>query len=135
MHDIASYDILVTSDFNVHLDDCDDRDVINFVDLLNIHKLVQHVEGPTHDNEYTLDLVITRSPEIVSKVTITNDKLSDHFSVKYFLPLSKPIHEKREVTYGKLNQIDFEKFSNNLQEQFDLIDPSCDLSNLVSTCN
>lgn len=52
--------ILLTGDYNVHVDVTSDYDAMKFADLLECFGLVQHVTEPTHEDGHTLDLIITR---------------------------------------------------------------------------
>ncbi|CAK6978912.1 trichohyalin-like [Scomber scombrus] len=74
--------IIITGDFNIHVDVKTDRSTIEFMKLLEESGLTQHVEQPTHQSGHTLDLVITRNVEI-SDLTVQDDEISDHYSV-YF---------------------------------------------------
>ncbi len=47
--------LLLTGDFNIHVDQKDDNFAINFSQLLESHDLVQHVGVSTHVNGHTLD--------------------------------------------------------------------------------
>ena len=62
-------------------------------------------------------------------------KISDHFAVKCQLALKKPGIEKKEVTFRKLNQIDFDKFNSDLCEEFKGFDHLCDINNLTASYN
>ena len=53
--------LVISGDFNFHLDDLCDNDTKKFMDLLETFRLSQHVSGPTHLSGHTLDLIITPS--------------------------------------------------------------------------
>ncbi|CAH3161729.1 unnamed protein product [Pocillopora meandrina] len=40
--------LVISGDFNLHLDDLRDNDTKKFMDLLETFSLSQHVSGPTH---------------------------------------------------------------------------------------
>ena len=48
--------LVISGDFNFHLDDLRDNDTKKFKDLLETFSLSQHVSGPTHLSGHTLDL-------------------------------------------------------------------------------
>ena len=76
--------LVISGDFNLHLDDLRDNDTKKFMDLLETFSLSQHVSGPTHLSGLTLDLIITRSSDdIVLASPKTTFPISDHllFSV------------------------------------------------------
>ncbi|XP_068704868.1 uncharacterized protein [Montipora foliosa] len=52
--------LIITGDFNIHVNNVNDSDACEFLDLLASLGLKQHVIGPTHEGGHTLDLVITR---------------------------------------------------------------------------
>ena len=51
-------ELLVTGDFNIHVDDTNDPNSRRFLDILDSLNLVQHVTEPTHKAGHTLDLVM-----------------------------------------------------------------------------
>jgi len=53
--------VIVAGDFNIHVNDPADRHASRLADLLDSLDLAQAVLMPTHRDENTLDLVITRS--------------------------------------------------------------------------
>lgn len=56
----SSYNrILVTGDFNIHVDNVSDPMAREFLNLLNCMDFTQHVAQPTHNRGHVLDLVIT----------------------------------------------------------------------------
>lgn len=107
--------LLVTGDFNVHVDDdqnnADGRD---FVRLMESYGMDQHVQGVTHVAGHTLDLIFTRSMNAPSEVEIIDACLSDHMLVKCRLPLSKPSKPRREVVYRRLRDIDLRTFKTDI---------------------
>ena len=62
-------------------------------------------------------------------------KISDHFAVICQLALRKPGIEKKEVTFRKLSQIDFDKFNSDLCEKFKGFDQLCDINDLTAAYN
>jgi hypothetical protein len=73
--------ILIVGDFNIHVDQRNDRNYIHFARLLDQYGWIQHVHGITHDAGHTLDLILTKKP---STLTIQSDSIkiepgvSDH---------------------------------------------------------
>ena len=70
--------LIITDDFNIHVNNTNDSDAGKFLDLLASLGLKQHVIGPIHEGGHTLDLVITRQYDQVPFVL---------GSVSHFLPL------------------------------------------------
>ena len=52
--------LLITGDFNIHVDVHNDSDAAHFLELLTSMGLEQHVDKPMHISGHTLDLIITR---------------------------------------------------------------------------
>ena len=53
--------LLVSGDFNFHLDDPSDTDARKFIELMDMFGLLQHITTPTHVSGHILDLIISRS--------------------------------------------------------------------------
>ena len=68
---ITSTPLLITGDFNFHVDVNHDQNARRFLDLLDTFNLKQHISTPTHRSGHTLDLIITRE----------NDKIASNFIV------------------------------------------------------
>jgi hypothetical protein len=52
----------------IHVDDLTDSNALQFVSLLDLANLTQHVSFPTHRLSHTLDLVITATDSILCPV-------------------------------------------------------------------
>ena len=75
---ICSEPLIITGDFNIHVDD--ESDSRDFLDLLQSMSLEQHVHQPTHEKGHTLDLTITRSPDsMISSIAAADELFFDHF--------------------------------------------------------
>ena len=76
-----NYDnILITGDFNIHVDNKENLRAIRFTDLLESMDFTQHVNKPTHNRGHTLDLVITKG--LNTKISSISDPLlSDHYCI------------------------------------------------------
>ena len=53
---LCQYSILITGDFNIHVNDLSNVDALRFQDLRESFGLEQHVHGPTHTHGHILDL-------------------------------------------------------------------------------
>ena len=74
--------LLITGDFNIHVDDPCNPDCVRFLDLLESMDLAQHVHVPTHKSGHTLDLIITRRADsLLSTDPMADYLFSDHFTV------------------------------------------------------
>ena len=71
--------LLVTSDFDIHVNVVGDPDRAKFLELIETVGLQQHVITPTHETGHTLDLIISRQCENLVKTTPVSDyHISDH---------------------------------------------------------
>ena len=65
--------LILTGDFNFHVDVASDSDAQVFLDLLTSIGLKQHVTVPTHISGHTLDLLITRENDpVISSVPVAD---------------------------------------------------------------
>ena len=75
-------DILISGDFNIHVDDPTDNYALSFLSLLDSFGLQQHILEPTHESKHTLDLLISRQQSnLVGRHNITDPILSDHYAL------------------------------------------------------
>ncbi|KAM8724111.1 uncharacterized protein AB9X84_003914 [Acanthopagrus schlegelii] len=86
--------IIVTGDFNIHVNEERRSYTDEFDFLLWINNFTQHLEEPTHEAGNTLDLVITSNVEI-SGLIVQDDGISDHYTV-YFNAKPKDTTDKTE---------------------------------------
>ena len=68
--------IIISGDFNLHIDKFDNPHSRDFLALLDTFNLTQHVQGPTHSQGHTLDLVITKG--VTVSLDIKELGVSDH---------------------------------------------------------
>ena len=124
--------VLISGDFNFHVDDQANREAAIFLDLIDSFNLEQHVTGPTHCDGHTLDLLLTRSTDdAISHVSTTNYLPSDHAAVKCLLNINRPDHVKREIRLRELRKIDIEAFRQDVLASPISTTPATDLDSLV----
>ena len=129
--------LLLVGDFNIHVDCFEDDNAVKFLNLLDSFNMTQHVNGATHNNDHTLDLVITRCDEqFVRNLCIHDPDLSDHLAVIGKLLFAKPSFEKKEILFRNLKSIDMETFRRDLSNS-DFLNQTGDhdLSGLISSYN
>ena len=101
--------LIITGDFNIHVNDTNDSDACEFLDLLASLCLKQHVIGPTHEGGHTLDLVIIRQYDQVIKSAPMIDRfISDRAAVLCQLDSVKPCTAVKEISYRQLKSIDMD---------------------------
>ena len=85
--------LMLTGDFNFHVDNPDNTEARNFLDLLNSAGFEQHFDGPTHCDGHTLDLIITRNHDnFTANLRILPELPSDHRGVLCNIDLPRPYH-------------------------------------------
>lgn len=88
---LTPHPIVISGDFNYHVDDSSNSDASAFLDILESADLVQNVTGSTHRSGRTLDLIISRDyNNIVSNVRVYRPDISDHGLI--ICSLRCPIH-------------------------------------------
>ena len=101
--------LLITGDFNIHVDVSDQSDVRTFLDLLESLSLVEHVTKPTHVDGHILDLIITRSSDnIILDPPYIDRFISDHVSVLCNLCEFKPPIIAKKISYRKIKSVNLD---------------------------
>ena len=98
---MCSEALVISGDFNLHLDDLHDNDTKKFMDVLETFSLFQHVSGPTHLLAHTLDSIITRK---------TTFPISDHFIIQCPIGFSLPALSCKKLAFRKLKSFDIAAF-------------------------
>lgn len=126
---ITSSKLLITDDFNFHVNKPSETHARKFLRMLNGFNLKQHVSGATHKNGNTLDLLITCSGDnFISDVRIIpgliNPKLFDHYAIHSQVQLKNPSFERKEMTYSKLRAVSIEALQTDIKSSTLLSDYS-----------
>ena len=101
--------LVITGDFNFHIDVASDLFRPHLTDSANSLGLTQLVQSPTHKLGHTLDLLITKSEsKTATSTTISGPCLSDHLAGNFTLP--KQPHLTKSITYHKLEAIVIAEF-------------------------
>ncbi len=61
---LAAYKVIIVCDFHIHVDN--EKDLLGsaFIDILNSIGVRQHVSGPTHCRNHTLDLILSHGIDV-----------------------------------------------------------------------
>src|SRR3989441_4975070 len=109
-------ELIITGDFNFHVDDPNSSSGSSFLSLLDTFGLSQLVSFPTHTVGHTLDLLITRSSfTLFSDVDYACPSLSDHHAI--LSVFSVPSHSRSlRITklIRKTKSINVTSFSNDI---------------------
>ena len=95
------------------------------------HTLIQHVFGPTHKDNHTLDLMITRACEdIIESWSTLNPHLSDHSAIHSKLSLARARPPKVKKQYRQIRGVDPIEFRNNVMASTLFSSPACNVNDL-----
>lgn len=108
---LRSEHLIIMGDFNIHVDQPNDRQNIAFLNVTESFGLLQLVKERTHRGGHTLDLVLIRGDDaktIQPVVSVEDHNLSDHSAVFLTIQLArKPqCREKKTLTLRKMKTID-----------------------------
>jgi hypothetical protein len=125
--------LLITGDFNIHVNDLSDSSATRFTNIINSMGLINHVDIPTHVQGHTLDLIITRASTDfhITDVQATH-YISDHSFICAITSLTKPVSGVKYVTRCKLGHVNMDSFKKDLQESDFCKHPANTLDELVS---
>ena len=118
-------------------DNVNDSAALQFLQLLDMFNLKQHVTGPTHKNGHTLDLFITRTDEnIAQDFSVFDPVISDHLAVCCTLALEKTPYPKKVIYYRKLKSIEMSRLrADIIQSPITSVDDSTNVLTLVDQYN
>ena len=132
----SSGHILLIGDFNFHVNDTTDGYANRFNNILNAFDLKQHVRDKTHKDGHTLDLVITRSDDLLVKQLCVQDPvISDHSAIHCDLFLQKPKFTKKYVEFRKLRNMNSESFLQDILDSNLFKEPPSNLNSFVAEYN
>ena len=87
---VAADNVLIVGDFNIHVDNEKDALGLAFKDILNSTGVRQHVSGPTHCRNYTLDLILSHGINVDAVEILQRcDDILDNYLVLCILHLAK----------------------------------------------
>lgn len=99
---LAADQILIVGDFNIHVDNEKDALGSAFIDILNSIGVRQHVSGPTHCRNHTLDLILSHGVDVDSvEIMQPSDDISDHYLVLCKLHIAKMLNLTSCYKYGR----------------------------------
>ena len=116
--DLATDKTLFVGDFNIHTDNRQDTDTINFLDTINGFNLQNLVTFPTHIKQHHLDLILDDPNNLLFHNVEPGMFLSDHCFIHCQLTIAKNLPITELVTYRKIKAIDLEAFKQDLELAF-----------------
>ena len=106
LHIATTKQLVLLGDFSIHVNKTDDRDAVEFSNLLDQFGLVQHVSDATHRRGHTLDLVLSRLHDTIVQDTYAQDHcFPDHYPVLLRLLTEHPANPIQTVCYRKIKSI------------------------------
>ena len=134
----ARHEVILTGDFNIHVNKPNDPKAKKLLAILDTFNLIQHIQEPTHNCGNTLDLLITQKNTKLKDFTVST-QLSDHNNIIFTLDVKKPEPIRKLVTNRQIKNIDITSFKNDIKQLFSFnIESSSSpqvLNNLVDTFN
>ncbi len=98
---LAADKVLIVGDFNIHVDNEKDALGSAFIDILNSIGVRQHVSGPAHCRNYTLDLILSHGIDVNGvEILQQSDAISNHYLVLCKLHIDKTVNSTRCYKYG-----------------------------------
>ena len=127
--------VLIVGDFNIHIDNEKDALGLAFKDIVNSIGLRQHVSGPTHCRNHTLDLILSHGIDVDAvEILQQSDDISDHYLVLCNLHLAKAAKPTPCFKYVRpITSATKDCFINNLPNQFHHLSISDSLEELDIT--
>ncbi len=99
---LAAYKVLIVGDINIHVDNEKDALGSAFIDILNSIGVRQHVSGPTHCRNHTLDLILSHGIDVNGvEILQQSDDISDHYLVLCKLHIVKAVNSTPSYKYGR----------------------------------
>ncbi len=115
---LAAYKVLIVGDFNIHVDNEKDSLGSAFIDILNYIGVKQHVSGPTHCQNHTLDLILSHGIDVSGvEILQQSDDISDHYVVSCIFHIAKAVKPTPCYKYGRtITSTTKDCFINNLPD-------------------
>ncbi len=99
---LAADRVIIVGDFNIHVDNEKDALGSAFIDILNSIGVRQHVSGPTHSRNHTLDLILSHGIDVNGvEILQQSDDISDHYLVLCKLHIVKAVNSTPSYKYGR----------------------------------
>ena len=107
--------VIILGDFNLHVNDPNDDNAMNFIESTQALALEQHVNFSTHTSANTLNLVFTELfNELKIQKCTQDDFILDHCIVKCNLNVKRPDITRKVISYHKLKDINIQHMINSL---------------------
>ena len=118
-------EVVIVGDLNFHLDINENKDTVDFNNIMEEFGFHQHIQQPTHAHGRTLDVLITRKHSIaVSNINILDPGLvnksgqyiDDHKAVTFRITTMKPPTPEKNISFRQFNKIDDNAFKQDMKQ-------------------
>ena len=99
----------------LHVDSINDPEATSLKSLFDCFDLVQHVNGTTHKDGHTLDLVISRATDNLVQSCEVGSFVSDHNAIYITLNCCKPHPIRRKISFRKIRSINTDAFMRDIE--------------------
>jgi exonuclease III len=132
----AGEPIMLTGDFNIHVNKSCDTSASRFLELIECCGFVQHVQFATHTSGNTLDLVLTRSNNDI-QLTVPHQGyyISDHCFVHWFAKAPRPDVTKKTIKFRPLKNINWDSFTSDNEQTANTFSSVSDISTYAKLYN
>ena len=130
--------LVISGDFDFHLDDPSDNAGKTITDLLETFDLSQHVTTPTHSSGHILDLLILRSissNDINVLLIQSTFFVRDHCFVECNLSFPCRNSVIKKPHYCKMKHLNLQAFIADITDSSLYNDPCSDLDDLAKSCD
>ena len=117
--------LLVVGDFNVWIEQQDNKDAVDLSNLMNGFGLTQLVQDSTQNSGHTLDHVYLNTCQLSYQCEVLTEQMglaSDHYPIELILPMCKSEKTIKTVFTRKMKHIDLTEFKDELQQKLQTID-------------
>ena len=126
----SSSEIIITGDFNIHMDDDTLKETKVFNNILDSLFLKQHVNFSTHNKNHWLDLYITHQDCQHFKKVAPSYGVSDHFGVIGSFDIEIPKNDSKFITHRTYKNFNLDKFYDDIASSDLIVDPKTTASEL-----
>ncbi len=99
---LAADKVLIVCDFHIHVDNEKDSLGSVFIDIPNSIGVKQHVSGPIHCRNHTLDLILSHGIDASAiEILQQSDDISDHYLVSGIFHIAKAVKSTPCYKYGR----------------------------------
>lgn len=108
--------VFIAGDFNIHVDIKTDPLAVQFLEILDVFCMQQHIKEPTHVQGHTLDLLITRDDDsLLPTNSHVSDLITDHNAVVCTIKLRHRTANSSVIQYRRIKDMDIDKLRDDIK--------------------